>query len=77
MKRTSENIKNLIQQELLNIANHIVKKGLKSLLVSEPISHMREWDYGKENEKALQTFPSNNSTTISLLFDGKLFWPTV
>lgn len=69
MKQTSENIKKLIQQELLNIANLIVQNGLKSLLVSEPILHMREWDYGKENEKfECWTVAIDSQTDTSIVF---------
>ena len=69
MKRTSESIKHLIQQELLNIKNHLVENGLKSLLVPEPILHMREWDYGKENEKfECWTIAIDTQTDTSIVF---------
>ncbi|WP_378173993.1 hypothetical protein [Aquimarina sp. SS2-1] len=50
MKRTAENIKQLVKQELLMITNLVVKNELVSLLIPEPIAHMRDWDYGAADD---------------------------
>jgi hypothetical protein len=44
------NIKMLIQKQIIQITDPLVKSALENIL-TEPIRHLREWDYSNDHEK--------------------------
>ncbi|MFD2562866.1 hypothetical protein [Aquimarina rubra] len=76
MKRTAENIKQLVQQELLMITNPTVKNELVSLLVPKPIAHTRDWDYGVADDTyECWTIAMDEKTDTSIVYSDFGFGP--
>ena len=69
MKRDSEHINKLVHQELKKIKNAVVKEGISLLLLSEPIPHLRKWEYGEEDEKfECWTIAVDSKTETAIVF---------
>ena len=68
-------IKALVQKQILQIKDPIVKSGLESMLI-EPTNHLRDWDYGVKGEQfECWTIAIDNLHDTSIVYSDFGFGP--
>jgi hypothetical protein len=68
MNQNNSKIKQLVQKEILQIRDPLVKSSLEKILV-EPTEHLREWDYSNKGEMfECWTVAIDSTTDTSLIY---------